>query len=163
MTTLRIVLGDQLTRGLSSLRDHASGDIVLMMEVADETAYVAHHRAKIAFILSAMRHHAQTLRDVIAVLGVSVNPARPDEPDRSIRPVVASAQPQSRRGFATGGNRCARPLRSSGCCAAAGGPSNRLKPDRHRLQTGVLATLVRSGASQKCVPKRSLGTRRTTR
>ena len=30
MSTLRIVLGDQLTRGLSSLRDYVPGDIVLI-------------------------------------------------------------------------------------------------------------------------------------
>jgi len=40
MTTLRIVLGDQLTRGLSSLRDYQPGDTVLMMEVAEEASYV---------------------------------------------------------------------------------------------------------------------------
>ncbi|MEM1131962.1 MAG: cryptochrome/photolyase family protein [Pseudomonadota bacterium] len=57
------ILGDQLSRDLSSL---ASADpqnsVVLMMEVADETTYVKHHKAKIAFILSAMRHHAEDLR-----------------------------------------------------------------------------------------------------
>jgi deoxyribodipyrimidine photolyase-like uncharacterized protein len=33
-----------------------------MMEVAEETTYVRHHKRKIAFILSAMRHHADALR-----------------------------------------------------------------------------------------------------
>ncbi len=62
MSTLRIVLGDQLTRGLSSLRDYVPGDTVLMMEVAEETTYVKHHRQKLVLILSAMRHFADELR-----------------------------------------------------------------------------------------------------
>lgn len=59
------ILGDQLSFDLSSLNgaDPASS-VILMMEVADETTYVKHHRRKIAFILSAMRHHAQALRAV---------------------------------------------------------------------------------------------------
>ncbi len=63
MTTLRFVLGDQLTRSLAALNDIAAGDIVLMVEVADETTYVKHHKQKIAFILSAMRHFADEFRD----------------------------------------------------------------------------------------------------
>ena len=57
------VLGDQLSHDLASLRavDRRNA-VVLMMEVADETTYVKHHKAKIAFILSAMRHHADALR-----------------------------------------------------------------------------------------------------
>ena len=62
MTTLRIVLGDQLTRGLPALRDHQPGDIVLMMEVVEEATYVKHHKQKLTFIFSAMRHFAETLR-----------------------------------------------------------------------------------------------------
>ena len=60
MTTLRLVLGDQLSLDLSSLRDmDRARDTVLMCEVADETTYVPHHKKKIAFILAAMRHFAQ--------------------------------------------------------------------------------------------------------
>ncbi|MBC7583292.1 MAG: cryptochrome/photolyase family protein, partial [Tardiphaga sp.] len=62
MTSLRLVLGDQLTRDVASLRDYADGDVVLMAEVADETTYVKHHQQKIAFVLSAMRHFAEELR-----------------------------------------------------------------------------------------------------
>ncbi|WOE76211.1 cryptochrome/photolyase family protein [Alterisphingorhabdus coralli] len=58
------VLGDQLSHGLSSLKDaDLQSSIILMMEVSDETHYVKHHKAKIAFILSAMRHHAEALRE----------------------------------------------------------------------------------------------------
>lgn len=63
MTTLRFVLGDQLSPDLSSLRDlDPARDVVLMAEVADETRYVPHHKQKLAFILSAMRHFAAELR-----------------------------------------------------------------------------------------------------
>jgi deoxyribodipyrimidine photolyase-related protein len=63
MAVLVPVLGDQLSLNISSLRDQdPAHTVVLMMEVADETAYVRHHRRKLAYILSAMRHHAEALR-----------------------------------------------------------------------------------------------------
>ncbi len=62
MPHLRLVLGDQLTRALASLRDLAAGDVVLMAEVTDEATYVRHHQRKIAFLFAAMRHFAQALR-----------------------------------------------------------------------------------------------------
>ena len=56
------VLGDQLSHELASLRDVARDDaVVLMMEVAEETTYVRHHKKKIALILAAMRHFATAL------------------------------------------------------------------------------------------------------
>ena len=58
-----LVLGDQLSEGLSALAAaDPDRDIVLMAEVADETGYVPHHPKKIAFILTAMRKFAETLR-----------------------------------------------------------------------------------------------------
>jgi deoxyribodipyrimidine photolyase-related protein len=61
--SLRIVLGDQLTADLSALVDaDAARDVVLMMEVADETTYVPHHRKKIVFFLASMRAFAESLR-----------------------------------------------------------------------------------------------------
>ena len=63
MKTLRLVLGDQLTRELASLKDiDRERDVILMAEVADETVYVPHHPQKIAFIFSAMRHFAERLK-----------------------------------------------------------------------------------------------------
>lgn len=57
------ILGDQLSHTLSSLSGCAADDtVVLMMEVVDEATYVPHHQAKIALILSAMRHFAHDLR-----------------------------------------------------------------------------------------------------
>ncbi len=57
-----LVMGDQLTSTISSLRvaDKAN-DVVLMCEVWDEATYVRHHKKKIAFIFSAMRHFAEEL------------------------------------------------------------------------------------------------------
>ena len=60
---LRMVLGDQLSAGLSSLRDlDPAQDVVLMAEVRDECTYVKHHKQKIVLVLSAMRHFAADLR-----------------------------------------------------------------------------------------------------
>ena len=54
---LRFILGDQLTRDLSALSDiDPDHDIVFMVEVEAEARYVRHHKQKIAFLLSAMRH-----------------------------------------------------------------------------------------------------------
>ncbi len=58
-----LVLGDQLSRNLSSLNaGDGSRDVVLMAEVMAEATYVKHHKKKIALIFSAMRHFAETLR-----------------------------------------------------------------------------------------------------
>jgi deoxyribodipyrimidine photolyase-related protein len=78
--TLVPVLGDQLSHDLSSLADRDPADtIILMMEVAQETTYVRHHRRKIAYILSAMRHHAADLR----AHGWSVDYVCLDDPDNT--------------------------------------------------------------------------------
>ncbi|MFM9864184.1 MAG: cryptochrome/photolyase family protein [Micropepsaceae bacterium] len=60
---LILVLGDQLTPSLSSLaaRDPASAH-VLIAEVMGEATYVWHHKKKIAFLFSAMRHFAVALQ-----------------------------------------------------------------------------------------------------
>ncbi len=62
MTTLRLVLGDQLTHDVGVLEVVAPGDVVLMVEAPAETTYVAHHKQKIVLVLSAMRHFAGELR-----------------------------------------------------------------------------------------------------
>jgi deoxyribodipyrimidine photolyase-related protein len=80
MTTLVPVLGDQLTLDLSSLVDaDPASTVVLMMEVAEETQYVHHHRSKLVYILSAMRHHAEAL----AARGFLVDYVRLDDPDNT--------------------------------------------------------------------------------
>lgn len=75
--TLRFILGDQLDPRMASLADlDPARDVVLMAEVAEETAYVGHHKQKIAFVLSAMRHFAEALRRS----GVQVDYVRLDDP-----------------------------------------------------------------------------------
>ena len=45
---LRLVLGDQLARSITSLADlDPARDVVLMAEVMDEVTYVKHHKLKI--------------------------------------------------------------------------------------------------------------------
>ena len=78
--SLRLVLGDQLTAGVSSLADlDPARDVVLMVEVASETSYVPHHKQKITFILSAMRHFAGEL----AAQGVKVDYVKLDDTDNT--------------------------------------------------------------------------------
>ena len=89
MGVLRLVLGDQLSPGLSSLGDAGPGDVVLMAEVAEEATYVRHHKKKIAFLFAAMRHFAEELRSA----GLSVRYVRLDDPGNqgSLRGEVARA------------------------------------------------------------------------
>ena len=64
MSRLVLVLGDQLSEGLSALAAAEKGsDVVVMAEVSEEATYVQHHPKKIAFIFSAMRKFAARLRD----------------------------------------------------------------------------------------------------
>lgn len=96
MKTLRFVLGDHLSHSVSSLRDLGADDLVLMVEVDDETTYVKHHRQKIVLVLSAMRHFAEELR----ASGVPVDYVRLDDPANSgsftgeLRRAIARHRPQ---------------------------------------------------------------------
>ena len=98
MKRLRFVLGDQLTRDLSSLRDiDPARDVVLMVEVAEEARHVRHHKQKIAFLLSAMRHFAESLR----AEGLVVDYIRLDDPGNThaftseLERAVARHRPQA--------------------------------------------------------------------
>ena len=63
MAALRFILGDQLSRSVSSLDGlDITQDVVLMVEADAEATYAPHHIQKITYIFSAMRHHAQALR-----------------------------------------------------------------------------------------------------
>jgi len=96
---LRLVLGDQLTRGVSSLSDiDPSRDVVLMVEVAEEARYVRHHKQKIAFLLSAMRHFA----DELLAEGIAVDYISLDHPENThsfttelVRAVKGAIMPQA--------------------------------------------------------------------
>ena len=64
MRNLIVILGDQLSHNISSLNDFdPDRDHILMCEVWDEAKYVKHHKKKIAFILSSMRHFAEELKE----------------------------------------------------------------------------------------------------
>ncbi len=63
MTTLRLILGDQLSYDIPTLRNaNAKSDAILMCEVIEEATYVKHHKQKIAFIFTSMRRFANELR-----------------------------------------------------------------------------------------------------
>ncbi|GLQ22036.1 cryptochrome/photolyase family protein [Algimonas porphyrae] len=64
MTTLIPIFADHLSHDLSALQfaDKAAARI-LMVEVRDEADTVPHHRKKLIFLFSAMRHFAAALRD----------------------------------------------------------------------------------------------------
>jgi deoxyribodipyrimidine photolyase-related protein len=80
VSSLRFILGDQLTRGISSLQGlDPAQDVVLMVEVSGEATHVRHHRQKIALILSAMRHFAAELE----AEGVRIDYVRLDDPSNT--------------------------------------------------------------------------------
>ncbi|MEQ9696034.1 cryptochrome/photolyase family protein [Shimia sp. SDUM112013] len=59
-----LVLGDQLSFDIAALVEaDTDRDIVVMAEVAEEAGYVPHHKKKIAFLFSAMRHFARDLEN----------------------------------------------------------------------------------------------------
>ena len=77
---LRLVLGDQLNINISSLADYEyETDLVLICEVNEEATYVKHHKKKIAFIFSAMRHFGAELKNN----GYTVEYSRIDDRDNT--------------------------------------------------------------------------------
>lgn len=96
MTTLRLVLGDQLSHCIAALQGiDTHNDVVLLCEVMEEATYVAHHPKKIAFLFSAMRHFAAEL----AARGVRVRYVELDTPDNTgsftgeVRRAIEALQP----------------------------------------------------------------------
>jgi len=94
---LILVLGDQLTPTLSSLVAGDPGqDRVLMAELQDEASHVRHHKKKIAFLFSAMRHFADELRG----LGWTVDYVKLDAADNrgnftdQVAAAIAALEPQ---------------------------------------------------------------------
>jgi len=77
---LHFILGDQLSTKISSLSGiNAESDMVFMCEVWNEATYVKHHKKKIAFIFSAMRHFAEELKSK----GYNVFYTKLDDPDNA--------------------------------------------------------------------------------
>jgi len=82
MRTLRLVLADQLSRDIPSLAglkspEDMQDNLVLMVEVRAEVTYVKHHKRKVAFLFSAMRHFAEDLRTD----GIALDYRQLDDPD----------------------------------------------------------------------------------
>jgi deoxyribodipyrimidine photolyase-related protein len=87
-----LILGDQLSNTISSLVDvDKAKDLVFMCEVMQEAKYVKHHKKKIVFLFSAMRHFALSLKK----LGLRVCYTKIDDPantgsfDTELKRVVA--------------------------------------------------------------------------
>ncbi|MEP3675297.1 cryptochrome/photolyase family protein [Sulfitobacter sp.] len=80
VSRLILVLGDQLSDGLSALAaGDREADTVVMAEVSEEATYVRHHPKKIALIFSAMRKFAARLEKA----GWTVAYSRLDDPDNA--------------------------------------------------------------------------------
>jgi deoxyribodipyrimidine photolyase-related protein len=61
--SLTVILGDQLSQNISSLRGaDKTRDIIFMAEVMAEATYVHHHKKKFALVFSAMRHFAAEMQ-----------------------------------------------------------------------------------------------------
>jgi deoxyribodipyrimidine photolyase-related protein len=74
---LRLVMGDQLTPDIASLRGCSKiEDVILVAELWDEATSVKHHKQKIIFVFSAMRHFAEELREQ----GYTVDYVKLDDP-----------------------------------------------------------------------------------
>ncbi len=73
-------MGDQLSHGISSLQNaDKSSARILIAEVFEEATYVRHHKKKIAFLFSAMRHFAEELEEA----GWQIDYVKLDDDDNS--------------------------------------------------------------------------------
>ncbi len=80
MTILRFIMGDQLSASISCLSDmDPETDLIWMCEVHDEATHIKHHKKKIAFLFSAMRHFAAELKEK----GYSVYYTKLDDKDNT--------------------------------------------------------------------------------
>lgn len=80
MSILRVILGDQLSASISSLQGcNKANDIIFMCEVWDEATYVKHHKKKLVFLFSAMRHFSEELKQS----GYTVDYTKLDNPNNA--------------------------------------------------------------------------------
>jgi len=131
MTDLVLILGDQLSDSLSSLRRRdPSQTVVLMAEVMGEVTYVRHHRKKIVLVLAAMRHFAARLRaagwrvDYVALDDEGNTGTLGGELERAVRRHGASAV------FLTAPGEWRLKLEADGWAAALGVPVTVIEDDR---------------------------------
>ena len=89
---LRLILGDQLSNTISSLVDvDKAKDLVFMCEVMQEAKYVKHHKKKIVFLFSAMRHFALSLKKLgLRVCYIKIDdPANTGSFDTELKRIIA--------------------------------------------------------------------------
>ncbi|MEO0397867.1 MAG: cryptochrome/photolyase family protein [Pseudomonadota bacterium] len=87
---LILILGDQLSPSIASLKEaNPQADVIVMGELHDEATYVKHHKKKIIFLFSAMRHFAEARRKE----GWTVDYARLDDgpPHKSFTSLIEAA------------------------------------------------------------------------
>lgn len=108
--TLILILGDQLSREISALRGPTKdASVIVMAELAEEATYVRHHKKKLAFIFTAMRHFAAELEHA----GWSVDYAKLGDEDapasfgEALERAVAKHQPDKIRVTEAGEHRVA--------------------------------------------------------
>lgn len=93
---LILVLGDQLSHTLSSLRSVTPIEAdILMAEVMTEATYIPHHKKKIAFVFTAMRHFA----DELIAAGWQVHYTKIDDPENAGSLKAEVARHVSRAGY----------------------------------------------------------------
>lgn len=95
---LCLILGDQLSLNITSLTAlDKQQDVVMLCEVMDEATYVKHHKKKLVFVFSAMRHFAQLLQSQ----SYQVHYTQLDHPNnqngftKAVQHVIAHYQPSS--------------------------------------------------------------------
>ncbi|WP_323751778.1 cryptochrome/photolyase family protein [Marinobacter sp.] len=90
MANLILILGDQLSPTLSALEGaDRESDLIVMAEVHDEASYTNHHKKKLVFLFSAMRHFAQELEQ--QGWRVQYQPYHPDNPAQSLEQFIRAA------------------------------------------------------------------------
>ena len=96
--SLIAIFGDQLCEDIHALRlGDREKNLILMAEVMDEATYAHHHKKKLAFVFSAMRHFAEEL----TAAGWTVRYIKLDDPkntgsltgeiERALREIEASS------------------------------------------------------------------------
>ena len=132
---LILVLGDQLDAQSSAFDGaDASQDRVWMAEVAQESTHVPSAKQRIALFLSAMRHHAQQLRDG----GWPVDYRRLEDPENNgtlaaeLTAAIARHRPQALVMTAPGDWRVLQQLRA---VAQSSGLTLDIREDRHFFST----------------------------
>lgn len=144
---LRLVLGDQLSRGVSALAGlDPARDQVWMCEADEEATHVPSHKARTALFLSAMRH----FRDELAAEGVPVRYRALDrEGDTSLARALgedlSALRPTLVVMTAAGDQRVESGLRA--VCAEAGVPLEIREDDRFLCPTAEFERWAQGRAS----------------